>query len=308
MQTLLQTLRSNTSINFNLTASLDSTLETKRLFHGRGKLIEGLEHLNIDQFDKYILITTYKEITDEEKNELKSFILGFNAPLSSVLLQKRYGKNLEVEVLYGEIPEKAVAVENNLKFAINLAKPQNIGFFLDMKPGRNYLIENSKDKKVLNLFSYTCSLSVAALKGGAKEVVNVDMSQAALNVGKLNQKINGFEDSKVRYLDFDIMKSLGTLGKRGPYDLIIIDPPSNQGDSFKVEKDYPKILKRLPEMMSENCIVMACLNAPYFNSDYLLNMINEYCPNLKLVNKEYSAFSPMESDKEAGLKILFLMN
>lgn len=302
MLQILQTLKTHNQINFEIQTSANA----QRLFHGRGKLVAGLEHICIDQFDKNILITTYAEISEEDKKDLTKFLLDFDTPLNSILLQKRFDKNLEVEILFGTIPEKANALEEGMSFAINLAKPQNIGFFLDMKVGRDYLRTHAQNKKVLNLFSYTCSLSIAALVGGASEVVNVDMSGPALSVGKLNHRLNSLEDKKVRYLDYNIMKSLGTIGKKGPFDLVIIDPPSFQGASFQLERDYPKMIKRLPEMLNSGATVLACVNDPLFSFSFLENLFNELYPELQIVSKMYSSFSSMDANTEGGLKILEL--
>lgn len=75
---------------------------------------------------------------------------------------------------------------------------------------------NSAQRKVLNLFAYTCAFSVAALKGGADEVVNMDMSKGALAIGKQNHLLNGLT-AGARFLGHDIFKSWGKLKKNsGP--------------------------------------------------------------------------------------------
>lgn len=278
--------------------------ESTRLFHGRGKKWEGLEHLSIDYFAPHVLVTTYKEISETEKGEIKDLILGLSIPeLKSVLLQKRYVKGEAIEVLFGEIPEEGFAVENSEKYLINLKNPQNIGFFLDMKIGRDYLRQNAKNKVVLNLFSYTCSISVAALKGEALEVVNVDMSKAALRVGENNHVLNGFI-KKAKFVPYDIMKSFGNIARKGPYDIVVIDPPTYQGDSFKVERDYHKIVKRLSDMTKPEATILACLNAPHLDSSFIKNIFNEHGPLFTYEETLYSSFSEMDASPEEGLKIL----
>lgn len=282
--------------------------ECARLFHGRGKKWEGLEHLSIDFFPPTILITTYKEIESNEKSALVDLLLSIpELSFESIVLQKRHLKNDNVEVLKGEMPAEAFAVEKGEKYSLNLKNPQNTGFFLDMGLGRDWLRQHSQNKRVLNLFSYTCSLSVAAFKGQALAVANVDMSQPALNVGEKNHRLNGIEidGRKTKFFHYDIMKSLGVISKRGPYDIVIIDPPTNQGLSFKVERDYHKIIRRLPEMASEDAVIMACLNSPYLGSDFLLNAFKEHAPEFIFQNKMYASFSDMEVNPEEGLKILF---
>lgn len=291
---------------FNIiSARIPPVGECVRLFHGRGKMWPGFEHLSIDIFGSVILITTYKEITSTEKTELVEMLKSISAlSYECILLQKRYVKNEAAEILFGEIPQEVFAVENSEKYLINLTSPQNIGFFLDMAVGRSILKKITQGKKVLNLFSYTCSLSVAALKGGAVEVVNVDMSKPALNVGERNHKLNGLDLRQAKFLPHDIMKSFGSLSKKGPYDLIIIDPPTNQGDSFRGDRDYHKIIRRLPEMCNKDAVVMACLNSPFLGSEFLVKAFKEFAPEFELQERIYSSFSKMEVDPEAGLKIL----
>lgn len=279
--------------------------ECVRLFHGRGKLWPEFEHLSIDLYPPAVLITTYKEIDEAEKASLvETLSLVPNLKFTSILLQKRYGKGEDVEILFGDAPAETHAVEKSEKYIINLKNAKNIGFFLDMAIGREYLRNNSKDKSVLNLFSYTCSLSVSALKGGATQVVNVDMSKPSLNIGEKNHIINGIDKRSAKFLPHDIMKSFGAIARKGPYDLIIIDPPTNQGDSFKADRDYHKIIKRLHTMTAKDGIVMACLNSPHLDSQFLINAFTEHADQFSFQEKFYSSFSEMESNPEAGLKIL----
>jgi 23S rRNA (cytosine1962-C5)-methyltransferase len=276
-----------------------------RLLHGRGKLWPEFAHLSIDFYPPHILITTYKEIDQNEKDELVKIICDLpGIKLESIILQKRYVKNEAVEVLWGTNPSKAFAVENSEKYIINFDNTQNIGFFLDMAVGREIMRKISKDKKILNLFSYTCSLSVAALKGGASEVVNVDMSKSALKRGEENHLINGIDKRLARFVPHDIMKSFGNIARKGPYDIIIIDPPTNQGESFNAEKEYHKIVRRLPEMTNAEGLVFACLNSPRLGSEFLLEIFKEHAPGFLYQDKHYSSFHEMESNPEEGLKIL----
>lgn len=277
-----------------------------RLLHGRGKKFPGLEHLSIDFYPPHILITTYKEIGDIEKTEIVETLSSLpELKFQSILLQKRHIKGKAIEALFGAIPEESYAVENSEKYLLNLKNPQNIGFFLDMAIGRELVKKIAKNKTVLNLFSYTCSLSVAALKGGATEVVNVDMSKPSMKVGEDNHTLNDIDKRKAKFMCHDIMKSFGAMTRKGPYDLVIIDPPTNQGMSFKVERDYHKIIRRLDEMTSPDSLVMACLNSPFLGSEFLINSFADFAPNFKFQDKLYSSFSSMESDPEQGLKILF---
>ena len=285
-------------IHSTIKENFPSDESSTRLFHGRGNFYPGLESIVVDYFSPNLLITLYKEVSEDLLNSFISF------PADNILVQKRYLARPELYALKGAIPEHAIAVEKNLKFNLKFGASQNIGFFLDMARGREWLINHSQDKKILNLFSYTCSLSVAALKGGADSVVNIDMSKAALSVGQDNHRLNQIDLTKVKFLSYDIMKSWNNIFRNGPYDIVVIDPPTNQGDSFKVERDYHKIVKRLKEMTDDNAIIMACLNSPHLTAQFLIDLFTEHAPEYKFQEIIYSAFSSMEKNPEEGLKIV----
>ncbi len=268
-----------------------------RLFHGRGNKTPGFEHIVVDYYAPTLLITLYKETSADILNSLVDF------PAENILVQKRFLNRPEIEVLKGMISESAVAVENDLKFHLKFGASQNIGFFLDMATGRKWLIDHAREKTVLNLFSYTCSLSAAAIKGGANEVVNVDMSKSALSTGRDNHKLNDLDLKRVKFFSYDIMKSWNNIKRAGPYDIVVIDPPTNQGESFKVERDYYKIVKRLNEMTKPNAIIMACLNSPYQTTEFLKTTFAEHAPEFLFEESLHSAFYEMEVNAEEGLKI-----
>lgn len=272
----------------------------KRIFHGRGGLTPGLEHVVVDSFPPTLFITLYKETNVDL---LKDFL---SLPYENILIQKRYLPRPELDVYKGNLSETPIAHELGCSYLLKFGTSQNIGLFLDMKNGREWLMNpaQTKDKRVLNLFAYTCSLSVAALKGGAEMVVNVDMAKGALSTGKENHRINEIDSHKVKFLSYDILNSWNNIARGGPYDIIVIDPPTNQGDSFKVERDYYKIVKRLNSMTHPGAIIMACLNSPYLKSDFLLKTFAEHAPEFHYKEKIDSAFSCMEADPEEGLKVL----
>ncbi|MFA6236814.1 MAG: class I SAM-dependent methyltransferase [Bacteriovorax sp.] len=273
-----------------------------RLFHGRGKKLPGFEHVTIDFYKPTLLITLFKEVSPALMDTILQSVV--EIPAENILIQKRFLSRPVLEVFKGSIPDFAVAIEGALKFNLKFGEFQNIGFFLDMYLGRKWLESMSANKNILNLFSYTCSLSVAAMKGGASQVVNVDMSKAALSAGAENHRLNNISLKNVKFFPYDVMNSWGRIAKPGPYDIVIIDPPTNQGDSFKVERDYYKIVKRLWDMTTDDALIMACLNSPHLKSNFFIDLFSEYAPEFEFQKVIHSAFHSMEQDAEEGLKIV----
>ena len=173
-----------------------------------------------------------------------------------------------------------------------------------MKNGRKFIKEISKDKNVLNLFSYTCAFSVCAISAGASKVVNVDMAKNALTTGRTNHHLNNLDTKKVKFLPYDILKSWSRIKKEGPYDIIIIDPPSFQKGSFAATKDYEKIIKRLDELSASSCTVLACLNAPELDSLFLKEVFATYSRGFKFLKRLENVEDFITNNEEKSLKNL----
>src|SRR5258705_2953601 len=98
------------------------------------------------------------------------------------------------------VQREFVVDENGLKFIVNLSDYLDTGLFLDHRTTRQMVREQTKNKKVLNLFAYTGSFSVYAAAGAADEVSTVDLSKTYLDWAKNNMELNGFNDqSKYKY-------------------------------------------------------------------------------------------------------------
>ncbi|MFY4786757.1 class I SAM-dependent methyltransferase [Aliarcobacter butzleri] len=281
----------------------NKTFEIKRVFHGRGNFYEDFNYLTVDSLNEILFATFFEESSDENEiiKALKDIVNAYN--YKTFIVQKKYKKDELNEAIIGEIPPFYIVVENGLKYKINFFN-KNIGIFLDMKIGREYINSICKDKNVLNLFSYTCAFSAVAINAKAKQVVNVDMAKGALTTGRENHHLNNLDTKKVKFMPYDILKSWNRIKKEGPYDIIIIDPPSFQKGSFAATKDYEKIIKKLPELASENCIVLSCLNAPELDSDFIKQKFEEYAPTFKFEKRLENLKEFITNNEEKSLKNL----
>ncbi|MDN5080809.1 class I SAM-dependent methyltransferase [Aliarcobacter butzleri] len=281
----------------------NKTFEIKRVFHGRGNFYEDFNYLTVDSLNEILFATFFEESSDENEiiKALKDIANAYN--YKTFIVQKKYKKDELNEAIIGEIPPFYIVVENGLKYKINFFN-KNIGIFLDMKIGREYISSICNDKNVLNLFSYTCAFSVVAINAKAKQVVNVDMAKSALTTGRENHHLNNLDTKKVKFMPYDILKSWNRIKKEGPYDIIIIDPPSFQKGSFAATKDYEKIIKRLPELASENCIVLSCLNAPELDSDFIKQKFEEFAPTFKFEKRLENLKEFITNNEEKSLKNL----
>lgn len=284
--------------------------EVRRVFHGRGRCYAGLEQLTIDWLQGQILCCVFKPQEEEwwqALHELFNHLMQtelWQQQVKSALVQHRYQSDSALEVLHGELNSQVTVVENQLQYGLSVGGKQNVGLFFDMRLGREWVQQNAAQKRVLNLFAYTCGFSVAAIAGGAEHVVNLDMSKAALSQGRKNHQLNNHNLGQVSFLGHELFKSWGKVRKSGPYDLIVIDPPSFQKGSFALTKDYQRILRRLPELMTEDGLVLACVNDPAVSQQFL---IDEMAREAAEVTFQYRLDNPPEFpdiDADSGLKCL----
>lgn len=297
-----------------LTALAAAPAETRRLFHGRGRCWPGLEQLTVDWLQGVVLVALFKEPQAAELEALKQSLrtLASSAEWQAsgahtLLLQHRYQLQSPVDWLVGEAIDEWTLVEEGLRYRVDLGKKQNNGLFLDMRYGRNWVRANARGKRVLNLFAYTCGFSVAAIEGGASHVVNLDMSRPALSRGRDNHRLNGHDLGQVSFLGHDLFKSWAKVKSGGPYDLVIIDPPSFQKGSFLLTKDYARVLRRLPELLTADGCVLACMNDPAFAADFLIDGVTREAPGLRFEQRLDNPPEFPDTDIESGLKALVFL-
>ncbi|RZI72213.1 MAG: SAM-dependent methyltransferase [Variovorax sp.] len=313
MQALLDTI-----------ARMNPPTEAGRIFHGRGGLHTGCEDWALDAFPPVFLLTSFRAMSDQEVGAVGDALttrwkeIGAG-PLNWVL-QLRDGGRTENRLMAGAAPESHDVTEDGTRYRVHLLQGQNHGLFLDMAAGRRWVRAHVGQRaagnaaaraaggwapslKVLNLFAYTCAFSVVALQAGAEQVLNMDMSSGALAVGQQNHQLNSLVQG-ASFLAHDIFKSWGRIGRGGPYDLVIVDPPSYQKGSFIATKDYARLLRRLPDLLAPGGHALLCLNAPELGPEFLRQQMKESAPSLAFVERLANPPAFADAAPERALKVL----
>jgi 23S rRNA (cytosine1962-C5)-methyltransferase len=123
------------------------------------------------------------------------------------------------------------STENGLQFRIDWLRGQKTGFFVDQRENRALVERYARGKDVLNMFCYTGGFSLYALRGGARTVDSVDVSQKAIDLVNVNVACNFPDDSRhhayaADAFDFLNEKITNHKSEITNYDLIILDPPA----------------------------------------------------------------------------------
>ncbi|MCG6403796.1 class I SAM-dependent methyltransferase [Vibrio fluvialis] len=195
---------------------------------------DGLPGITIDKYQDFLVCQLLSAGAECQKDALvealkQCFPTCSIYERSDVAVRKKEGLEERVGVLHGELPPKSVVIEENgVKISVDIVGGHKTGFYLDQRDSRFQSMKYVKNKDVLNCFSYTGGFGLYALKGGAKRVINADVSQPALDTAKFNAELNEFDISKKRavFLNADVFKLLREYRDQGTkFDVVIMDPP-----------------------------------------------------------------------------------
>ncbi|UTY30631.1 class I SAM-dependent methyltransferase [Treponema putidum] len=215
----------------------------------------------------FLMIYLYKRPYEKSQEEEREWLLEIEEAASISLLipkerifvklrEKQKGKSQYEKT--GSSKNLITIKEGECFFYVNIEDYLDSGLFLDHRPARSMVTKEAKNKKVLNLFSYTGSFSVYAAKGGASSVDSVDLSNTYLNWAKENLKLNKlFDAKKTGLIKSDVIRFLEkSIQEQKKWDLIICDPPtfsnSKSADIFDVNRDWLRLCLLCLEVLSKN--------------------------------------------------------
>jgi 23S rRNA G2069 N7-methylase RlmK/C1962 C5-methylase RlmI len=174
--------------------------------------------------------------------------------------------------------EKIVS-EGEVKFYVNLGGYLDTGLFLDHRPLRTRVHSLSQGKRVLNLFSYTCSISVYAALGGGS-VTSVDLSAKYLEWGKKNFTLNSIVGDH-EFKATDCKAYLENCTQR--FDLIILDPPTFSNSKktatvLDIKRDHEMYIHLCMDLLNEGGILFFSCNRRDFKMNELIET-KYHCEN-----------------------------
>ena len=192
----------------------------------------------------------------------------------------------------GERKAEFIIEENGLKLIINLSDYLDTGLFLDHRVTREKVKVEAKDKKVLNLFSYTGSFSVYAAAGKASELVTVDLSKTYLDWAKRNMQLNGYTDpGKYKFIHADVLQYLQTVSKNS-FDVIILDPPTfsnskRMKDILDIQRDHVTLINDCLRILNPGGKI-------YFSTNYKKFILDKESINSSMISDITKQTTPFD--------------
>ena len=235
-----------------------------RLFHGS---VEGFMGLTVDRYGNNLLIQSFHQsLSADEINTISDF---YQKVISNVNNHFYHNRSKDAES-----KQRQCLIGNSLQTQISEAglhyycdmqhSGQDPLLFLDFRAARRKVRQISHNKSVLNCFSFSCGIGIAAAAGQASRVHNVDFSSSALSAGEKSLALNALDQAQTQFIKEDyflavrqmaglslpVRQQRGMKGiKRYPqqsFDLVVLDPPRWSKSRFgtvDLIRDYNSVFK-----------------------------------------------------------------
>jgi 23S rRNA (cytosine1962-C5)-methyltransferase len=256
-----------------------------RFFNG---FLEGCPDIVIDIYASTVVVHNYVDNPDqgavlvEEAHQFLNTSLNW---LRTGIVKTRNGVTQEEKcgkLLFGTELDRKIN-EHDVWYAINLTLNRDSSLYLDTRNLRKWIIENIRGKSVFNTFAYTGSFGVAALKGGASQVVQVDLNREFLNIAQESYSLNAFPIKKGSFIPRDFFEQVGNMKRENKsFDFVIIDPPffsTTAKGKVDQEKESARLINKVRPLINDGGYLIAINNAIFVSG-------REYMQTLELLCKD----------------------
>jgi len=254
-----------------------------RLFNG---FYEGYPDLALDVYARTLVIHNYADPPEDGMPALDTArdFLRSNLPwLRTVILKTRHSQSLDERrgrVVEGDTPDSKIR-EYDIWYALDLTMNRDASLYLDTRNVRKWALDHLAGKTVLNTFAYTGSLGVAAMGGGAKRVVHLDLNRRFLNVAKTSYTLNGFPIIKSDFISSDFFPGVAHLKRSGDlFDCVFLDPPffssTSKGRVDQVAEGK-RLINKVRPLVADGGWLVAVNNALFLSGREYMAMLEELC-------------------------------
>ena len=234
-----------------------------RLVNGDG---DGLSGVVIDRYADVLVVQLLTAGADAMREAVVDALRARFSPRailerSQGAVRKQEGLEDRSGLLAGEAVDEVIGSENGLKFVADLARGQKTGAFLDQRENRALAKSLSAEAQVLDACCYGGGFTLAALQGGAKQVVAIDTSVRALGLLGRNLALNGYDAKTVESVHLDAGEFMAAASRK--FDLVVLDPPPlarSRADAERAGRLYSelnalaiKLLARGGRMLTFSC-------------------------------------------------------
>ncbi|MBM3846643.1 MAG: class I SAM-dependent rRNA methyltransferase [Verrucomicrobia bacterium] len=290
-----------------------------RWIHGEN---DGMPGLVLDAYGSCGVVKLY---TPAWLPHLSDVFDGIKAQFGFERLVLRLSRNLMTEAsgrgwkdgtaVWGELPPSPVVFsENGILFEADVVRGQKTGFFLDQRENRAWLETQTRDRTVLNAFSFSGGFSLYAARGGARSVCDLDISSHALRSSGRNFDLNRADraiDACVRQtVQADAFEWLKE--NRQQFDVVVVDPPSlakREMERARAVEAYGRLIRSACERLSPGGLLLAASCSAHVNQEEFFGVVLDTVkrrgdPWLELRRSGHPADHPSSFPEAAYLKCI----
>ena len=237
--------------------------------------------LIVDKFSDVLVMQSMSLGIDRWKDTITELLVDIIKPRgiyerSDVPVRRLEGMQQTTGLLWGEVPDRVEMTENGIRFSVDVKNGQKTGYFLDQKENRLEVMKLSRGASVLDCFCHNGSFALHAAKGGAKDVLGVDISEEALEVARFNAQMNGLNNVRFEAHNcFDHLREL--TDDRQKFDIVILDPPAFTKTRSQVEsalRGYKEINLRGLKLTQDGGFLVSCSCSQHVSTEQFVDMIN----------------------------------
>ncbi len=261
----------------------EKRLSAFRLFNG---FLEGNPQIAIDLYARTVVIHNYADIPAEGEvfvREAREFLLSEFAWIKAIIVKTRKGATPQEKngfLIFGEKADDRIR-EFGVWYALDLTLNRDASLYLDTRNLRKWAMAHLKGKRVLNTFAYTGSLGVAAQAGGAKRVLQTDLSRKFLNVGKTSYTLNGFPIRKKDFQTGDFWSHVNRLKRANErFDCVFLDPPffaETKKGKVDLSQNSTRLINKVRPLIEDGGYLAAVNNALFLSGAEYIRSLEELC-------------------------------
>jgi 23S rRNA (cytosine1962-C5)-methyltransferase len=241
---------------------------------------DGLSGLIVDRYADYLVVQVNALVIAERLETIVPILAELTAPRGILVRSeggtaKLEGLQLEDGSRWGSSPEGPVFItENGVRYGVDLSTGQKTGYYLDQRQNRVAAARYLHGRRVLDVFCYSGSFSLAALLlGGARETLGIDGSEKAIALARAGADLNGAHAARFEVGDaFEALDDLATRGER--FGAVILDPPKftrSRKNLNSALRAYHRINRMAVELLEPGGILVTCsCSGAVTREDFLL--------------------------------------
>ena len=189
--------------------------------------VDSMPGLVLDQYGKYLVAQITTEGMERNWELVRTTAVKLLQPEGIWIRRDASGRKLEgMEIVPGEafgtVPETPVLVKiAEIEAWVDLRAGQKTGTYLDQQENYGIVAQESRGRKVLDLFCHNGGFALRSARAGAIAVTGVDSSRPSLDLARRSAEHHGLN---IRWAQEDVTRFLRTC-RKGEFDLVILDPP-----------------------------------------------------------------------------------